>query len=299
MPNGVSCVDMEEILTYEEMEWIVRAAVRVGITRFKITGGEPLVRRGCDKFIARLIQIPGVEEVTMTTNGVLLEQELPKLWEAGLRSVNISLDTLQRIRYQELTGFDELERVKASMKAALEIGMKVKINVVLQKDYNEDEWKTLAELAKLYPVDVRFIELMPIGLGKECPVVYNEEILQKLQETYQGITRDEIIRGNGPAVYYQIPGFQGSIGFISAMHGKFCQHCNRIRLTAKGQLKGCLCYGDSIDIRQIIWGDGERKEREKKIDCAMRMAIRKKPGQHCFEQLDKITEVRHMSQIGG
>lgn len=299
MPDGVSCVDMEEILTYEEIEWIVQAAVQAGITRFKITGGEPLVRRECAKLIARLVQIPGVEEVTMTTNGVLLEQELPKLWEAGLRSVNISLDTLQKVRYQELTGFDGLEYVKASMEAAIKIGMKVKINVVLQKNYNEGEWKTLVELAKLYPVDVRFIELMPIGFGKECSVVYNEEILQRLQETYPNITQDKTIHGNGPAVYYRIPGFQGSIGLISAMHGKFCQYCNRIRLTAKGQLKACLCYRENIDIRQILRTDGTHEKREEAIERAIQMCIQNKPKQHCFEQLDKITEERHMSQIGG
>lgn len=299
MPDGVSCVDMEEILTYEEIEWIVQAAVQAGITRFKITGGEPLVRRECAKLIARLVQIPGVEEVTMTTNGVLLEQELPKLWEAGLRSVNISLDTLQKVRYQELTGFDGLEYVKASMEAAIKIGMKVKINVVLQKNYNEGEWKTLVELAKLYPVDVRFIELMPIGFGKECSVVYNEEILQRLQETYPNITQDKTIHGNGPAVYYRIPGFQGSIGLISAMHGKFCQYCNRIRLTAKGQLKACLCYRENIDIRQILRTDGTHEKREEAIERAIQACIQNKPKQHCFEQLDKITEGRHMSQIGG
>lgn len=299
MPEGISCVEMEEILTFEEIEQTVRAAIRAGITRFKITGGEPLVRRDCAELIAKLLQIPGTEEVTLTTNGVLLEQEIPKLWAAGLRAVNISLDTLRRTRYRELTGFDRLEQVKAGVEAAVDVGMKVKINVVLQKGYNDDEWKALAELAKTLPVDVRFIELMPIGSGKMLPVVYHEEILKKLQEAYEGVEQDLSHHGNGPAVYYRIPGFRGSVGFISAMHGKFCEHCNRIRLTAKGQLKACLCYGETLDIRQILRKEGTPEEMEEAVYQAIVAAVEKKPKQHCFEQLDEITEDRKMAQIGG
>ena len=165
MPDGAKWIPMSEILTYEEIERICREAVRIGITRFKITGGEPLVRKGCADLIRMIRQIPGTEEVTMTTNGVLLGETLEDLLAAGLDAVNISLDTLIPEKYQEITGADELERVRKSIFMAEKSEIRVKINTVLQKGVNDEEWKSLAELAKKNKLDVRFIELMPIGQG--------------------------------------------------------------------------------------------------------------------------------------
>lgn len=293
MPHGVKWLPMGDILTFEEIELICREAVKLGITRFKITGGEPLVRRGCPELIRRIKAIPGVHQVTMTTNGVMLEEFLDELLDAGLDAVNISLDTLDEQRFEEITGFRELNRVLESIEQAVQKGIRVKINAVLQQGVNDDEWRQLTELAETYPVDVRFIEMMPIGSGKESKRVPNDKLLQKISEVYQG-QPDEKQHGNGPAVYYQIPGFQGSIGFISAIHGKFCDKCNRIRLTAVGELKPCLCFGETISIREAARaGDGET------VRLHLKKAIERKPEMHHFERSTEVTEQKKMSQIGG
>lgn len=297
MPDGVELVPMGEILTYEEIERICRAAAQEGICKLKITGGEPLVRKGCVDFIEKLKAIPGIEQVTLTTNGILLGQYAAQLAEIGLDGVNISLDSLDEERYRQITGRDELKKVVQGVRSALSVGLKTKINVVLQKGVNETEWDTLVKLAKDAPVDVRFIEMMPIGYGRAFQPVYNEEILEMLKKKYPQTEADSQIHGNGPAQYYRIPGFQGSIGFISAIHGKFCKNCNRIRLTSQGELKPCLCYGESYDLRKALRGN--YADSPEKIREILRQAIRQKPKQHCFEQLKNITEEKRMVQIGG
>lgn len=307
MPHGISLVSMSDILTYEEIELICQAAAEAGIRKFKITGGEPLVRLGCADLIGNLKKIPGVSQVTMTTNGVLLGEYLPELLKNGLDAVNISLDTLKPEVFQTITGQDKLSNVLESIDQAIASGLRVKINSVLQKGVNENEWKELAELTRERPLDVRFIEMMPIGCGKGYEPIYNEELLGKIKVQYPEITEDKQIHGNGPAVYYRIPGAKGSIGFISAMHGKFCGKCNRIRLTAQGRLKPCLCFGKSIDVRKILRGEdytaqkgfqetGETKDRIKE---AMIQAVKMKPESHRFEEEKEITESGKMVQIGG
>lgn len=296
MPEGIELVSMEEILTYEEIERICRIAAETGIRKLKITGGEPLVRRGCAELIGRLKEIPKIEQVTLTTNGVLLKEQITDLKKAGLDAVNISLDSLNREAYRKITGRDELPLVLEGIEAALEHHIPAKINSVLLRTVNELEWEELAGLAKRYPLDVRFIEMMPIGYGKQFEAVSNEELEQKLKERYPRVKVDERIHGNGPAHYYQIPGFQGSVGFISAMHGKFCRSCNRIRLTAQGLLKPCLCYGETYDLRSAL-------RMEEKGEALLRKCIQNavtgKPEQHCFEEIQEITEDRKMVQIGG
>lgn len=297
MPDGVELVSMGEILTYEEIERICRAAALEGIRKLKITGGEPLVRKGCVDLVKRLKAIPGIEQVTLTTNGVILGEYAEELAGAGLDGVNISLDSLDAGRYEWITGRDELGNVLKGIKQALEQGLRTKINVVLQKGKNEAEWESLAELSKEKPLDVRFIEMMPIGYGRSFHPVYNEEILQMLQEKYPHLMPDERVHGNGPAQYYKVPGFCGSIGFISAIHGKFCADCNRIRLTSQGELKPCLCYGESYDLRGALRGGCE--ENLEGIREIIRKAVIQKPKQHCFEQIQNITEEKRMVQIGG
>lgn len=298
MPEGIEQVSMNDILTYEEIIRVCRAAARAGIRKLKITGGEPLVRLGCPELIGKLKKITGIEQVTMTTNGVLLAELLPELLDNGLDAVNISLDTMNRDIYQQITGRDELPQVMEGIKKAIESGIPVKANVVLQKGINEKEWKGLAELTKENTMDVRFIEMMPIGHGKEYQTIYNEDILAKLREREPELYEDISVHGNGPAVYYRIPGAKGSIGFISAMHGKFCGNCNRLRLTSMGKLKSCLCFGDSIDLRKILRESGGESVDEL-LYQAVCEAIRMKPEQHRFEALSDITEQKKMVQIGG
>ncbi len=306
MPEGIKLSPMEEILTFEEIAAVCEAAAALGITRFKITGGEPLVRLGCPQLVGMLKGISGVEQVTLTTNGVLLGDYLDELLRNGLDAVNVSLDTLDAERFRQITGFDELGRVRESILSAVGRGVRVKINSVLQDGINAHEWETLAGLAKENPLDVRFIEMMPIGYGKKEKTIEGNKILSLLKEKYPGIQKDHRVHGNGPAEYYRIPGFAGGIGFIRAVHGQFCENCNRIRLTAKGELKPCLCYEDCVDVRSILrrpevmTGEDRRKEAvSEDIRAAICRAVHSKPRKHCFDVREQITEGRQMVQIGG
>ena len=232
--------------------------------------------------------------MTMTTNGVLLEEYLDDLCHAGLDAVNISLDTLCPEVYESLTGRPYFFKVQKGLEAALSHGLKVKVNVVLQEGINDGEWKNLAEFAKDVPLDVRFIELMPIGYGKRGKGIAGDEILKKLTQDFGPLKEDVEIHGNGPARYVRIPGYKGSIGFISAMHGKFCDSCNRLRLTSTGEIKPCLCYGESFPIRELLRSGDLEGVRE-----ILKEAILKKPAEHCFTELEKITETKRMTEIGG
>ncbi len=302
MPEDFSPAPADTVLTSEEIEEICRAAAVLGISRLKVTGGEPLARKDCTHLIGRLKQIPGIEQVTLTTNGCLLRLFLPDLMESGLDAVNVSLDTLDRQRYQSITGSDCLQEVLEGIQAAREAGLKVKINSVLMPGINEDEWKTLVEYAAGLSLDIRFIEMMPIGFGTRYQAVDNRLLLQKLKEKYPDLQPDQNIHGNGPAVYYRIPGSRSCVGLISAMHDKFCSSCSRIRLTALGICKPCLCYEEGIDLKAVLRepdsADGS-SERQEKIRQALLSAAEKKPAQHCFETADEITENRKMVQIGG
>lgn len=299
MPEGIRLVPMEEILTFEEIKQVCETAAELGIRRFKITGGEPLVRLGCAGLIGMIKEIPGVEQVTLTTNGILLGEYLEELMENGLDGVNVSLDTLDEKTYKQITGFDALGKVLESIGRAADKGLRVKINSVLQKGINDKEWAALAELAKERPVDVRFIEMMPIGYGKKSEGIAGNEVYLRLQERYPGIKEDDSVHGNGPAVYYRIPGFSGSIGFISAVHGRFCSTCNRIRLTAKGELKPCLCYETSVDVKAALRNSVCHADMAEEVKAAVRKAIDMKPQGHCFDAEEKITERKQMVQIGG
>ena len=294
MPRGIAWVPVEEVLSYEEIGEVCREAVEIGIRKFKVTGGEPLVRKDCARFIGKLKKMAGVEQVTLTTNGVYLKENLRELTKAGVDGVNISLDTLDEEKYRAITGFPVLGKVRASIEAAIEAGLKVKVNTLLQAGVNEGEWEDLIEIAREHKVDVRFIEMMPIGQGKECKGISNGEVLGWVQEKYGMVEREEEAHGNGPAVYYKIPGFQGSVGFISALHGKFCGECNKIRMTATGQLKPCLCYGGTLSLKEAV-----REGKTDRVRELLREAVLAKPQMHCFEERQKITEGRQMAQIGG
>ena len=298
MPTGIEKIAMTGILTYEQLHEICEAGVECGITRFKVTGGEPLVRLGVTDFIRNINDIPGVEKVTLTTNGVLLAPMAEDLAKAGVDCINVSLDTLRHDRYKEITGFDKLDETLAGMKAALDAGVRVKTNTVLQRGENEDEWEDLVMLAKDMPVDVRFIEMMPIGFGREFDPVYNDDMLERIRDRWPGVEEDLTYHGNGPAVYVSIPGFKGSVGFISAMHGKFCDTCNRLRLSSTGKLKPCLCFGDTVDLMDVLKEEDPAKRKEGLI-LAIKKAIEIKPGEHRFENPSDITEDREMIDIGG
>lgn len=309
MPETAGFLPREELLSWEELTEIVSCAAGLGIRHLKVTGGEPLVRQGCPELIGRLKAIPGIETVTLTTNGLLLEEQLPALADAGVDGINISLDTLRPGRYRELTGCgmaaeesgtDGPKRVLRAMRAAIGVGIPVKLNAVSLKPKKswEEIWE-LTELARRYPVDVRFIEWMPIGRGAEMEALDHRELLRRMEERYRGMENDGARHGWGPAVYRKIPGFLGSVGFISAIHGKFCAGCNRMRLTARGYLKPCLCYAQGEDLRRILRSGGTPGERRVRLEEAFQSAVRQKMREHCFEEPQEITEKGGMNGIGG
>ena len=292
MPKNVELTSMEELLTYEEIVSVCRQAVSLGIKRFKITGGEPLVRRNVDGLIAMIKEIPGVEQVTLTTNGILLKDYAKKLKNAGLDGVNVSLDTMDAEKFQEITGFQALDKVLKGIDAALQAGLSLKLNCVLTKD-NAD-YESLIAYAEKKGIKIRFIEMMPIGYGKRQEGISNQWLLEQLEREYgtPEIFSGEL--GNGPAVYYRYEQKNVLIGFISAIHGKFCNSCNRIRMTALGELKPCLCFENTISVKEPL-RTGNLDEVRRRLE----KAIYQKPYAHCFEELGKITEEKKMNQIGG
>lgn len=292
MPEDIELLDRSEILSFEEIMAICRKASEAGIKKIKVTGGEPLVRRNCTDLIKAIKEMEGIEKVTLTTNGVHLKEHLDDL--EILDGINISLNSLKKDRYLEITGRDELETVLDSIEAVKKTDIPLKINCVIMKGINDDEILSLAELARKDNIQVRFIELMPIGYGREYVPFYSEEVLKVLEETLGECREDEEVHGNGPARYVKFEGFKGSIGLISAVHGKFCENCNRLRLTSTGKLKTCLCYEDSVDLREAV-----RTGSEEDISERLKDAVMGKPEQHCFEEMDKITEKKQMVSIGG
>ena len=280
MPEGIHLTSMSELLTFEEIVQVVRTAAELGIRHVKLTGGEPLLRRSLPTLVQMLKNIEGIEQVTLTTNGILLKEHLPALLKAGLDAVNISLDSTDRDAFRKITGFDQLDMVLAAIDAACASGIRTKINAV-SLDLGEEAMWNLIDLAKDRPIDVRFIEMMPIGHGKDFPVYSHTKMLELFRERYPDLTADKAVHGFGPAVYYHIPGYQGSIGLISAIHGKFCDKCNRIRLTSTGFLKGCLCYNTGADLREILRANEAENEKRRHLTETMEAAIYAKPRAHC------------------
>lgn len=296
MPEGVQDVGMKNILTFEEIWEIVRTGVSLGITHIRITGGEPLVRKGCVDLIRGIREIPGVETITMTTNGVLLGNYGKQLKEAGVDGVNISLDTLDPEEFYKITGKRELQEVLAGIRAAKTAGLPVKLNAVNRKELDPIP---LVRYAQEENLPLRFIEMMPVGYGKKYVGRSNEE----LRETLEAVcgkaecmtNREELFRmGSGPAVYYQFSDLKVPVGFISAIHGKFCDTCNRVRLTAEGYLKLCLCYDEGEDLRRVL-----REGEKENLRTIMEQTIFRKPAAHCFEHPAEMTETHEMVKIGG
>lgn len=296
MPEGVQDVGMKNILTFEEIWEIVRTGVSLGITHIRITGGEPLMRKGCVDLIRGIREIPGVETITMTTNGVLLGNYAKQLKEAGVDGVNISLDTLDPEEFYKITGKRELQEVLAGIRAAKTAGLPVKLNAVNRKEMDPIP---LVRYAQEENLPIRFIEMMPVGYGKKYVGRSNEELRETLEAVCGNAecmtNREELSRmGSGPAVYYQFSDLKVPVGFISAIHGKFCDTCNRVRLTAEGYLKLCLCYDEGEDLRRVL-----REGEKENLRTIMEQTIFRKPAAHCFEHPAEMTETHEMVKIGG
>ena len=295
MPDGVEKLEREAVLTYEEFLRLAALFAQCGIDTVRVTGGEPLVRKNVAQLVAGLKAIPGIRKVTMTTNGILLAQQLPALLAAGLDSVNISLDTLRPEAFRQITARDDFAAVQAGLQAALESGIPVKLNCVPQAGVNEGELEDLAALAENRPLQVRFIEMMPIGYGAAMPCISGPELRQRFAHRWpelQPLT--EAAFGDGPAVYYTVPGWQGSIGFIAAVHGKFCASCNRVRLTSQGFLRPCLASEAGCDLRALLRSGAD----DTQLLAAIRETIWAKPREHHFED-SSMPATRGMYRIGG
>jgi len=301
MPEqGVESLSHGEILRFEEILRLARILGRLGIRRYKVTGGEPLVRKGCPELVGQLKALPMTEQVTITTNGILLKEQVPRLKAAGLDAVNISLDTLDADKYDQITRGGDLARVLEGIEAALAAAIpKVKINCVPQHGFNEDELLDLALLAKDRPLSVRFIEMMPIGEGGGFAPVSGDQLFERLTKAFgplEQVCANDL--GNGPAVYYRPAGFSGLLGLINAVSHAFCGRCNRLRLTADGFLKLCLYYQDGLDLKTLLRSGAADRE----ISAAIRRAVAEKPQGHHFGKQQPLAgqiEAGRMSDFGG
>ena len=298
MPDGVEKLEREAVLTYEEFLRLAALFARCGIDTVRVTGGEPLVRKNVAQLVAGLKETPGIRRVTLTTNAVLLAEQLPALLDAGLDSVNISLDTLRPEVFRQITARDDFAAVQAGLQAALESGLPVKLNCVPQAGVNEGELETLAALAKDNALQVRFIEMMPIGYGAAMPCISGPELRARFARRWPELAplsaAQEHALGDGPAVYYTVPGWQGSIGFIAAVHGKFCASCNRVRLTSQGFLRPCLASETGCDLRALLRSGAD----DAQLLAAIQETIWAKPREHHFND-SSMPATRGMYRIGG
>ena len=290
MPEeGIRLTGRENILQEPEI---------IRVCRVMAERGEPLVRPRMPGLIHQIKAIPGIEKVTLTTNGILLKKQMKELAEAGLDSLNISLDTLDRDGFQKITRRDFLDDTLAGIKEAMKYpNVQLKINCV-PLGIEEQNLCEIAEFACKYPVHVRFIEMMPIGYGSSFTGMSQEKIVSLLEERFGRLVPYEgEPLGNGPCKYYTVEGFQGKIGFISAISHKFCSECNRIRLTSQGYLKTCLQYTAGRDLREVLRNGGTDEELKEII----KEALSEKPDGHHFREKAKEddTESLCMAQIGG
>ncbi|GBE00515.1 cyclic pyranopterin monophosphate synthase [bacterium BMS3Abin07] len=294
-PGGVRQIVHKEILRYEEIARIVGGSAELGVRKIRITGGEPLARKNIQALIRDIRSIDGIEDLSLTTNGILLEKYAAELKDCGLDRVNVSLDTLKAERYTEITRGGDFGTVMRGIEEALRCGLgPVKINVVPIRGLNDDEVLDFARLTVDTPYHVRFIEFMPVG----DRAYYNEKMhiptdeIKSVVESL-GELKPVKLRRNGPAKYYKLPGGEGVIGFISAMTHHFCRDCNRLRLTSDGKLRPCLFSETEIDLKAPM----RRGAPDEEIRRLLRLAIEAKPEGHYI--LGKAGKGRSMSAIGG
>jgi cyclic pyranopterin phosphate synthase len=299
MPEaGLPWIPKPEILSFEEIEAIVRAAASVGVNSIRLTGGEPLVRRNLPHLVARLAAIDGIEDIALSTNGLLLAEQVRDLAAAGLRRANISLDTLRADRFERIARRPGLERVLAGIEAAVAAGLSpIKINCVVMRGQNDDELADFAALTRDRAVFVRFIEVMPVvenAAGQRDVYVSSDEILERVS-AIGTLLPDDGPGGNGPARYFAFPGAPGAVGVISPLSHDYCERCNRVRLTADGRLRLCL-FGDyEIDLRTPLRAGAGRDE----LAGLLRGGMLIKPERHHLRLGEASSQMRAFSEIGG
>jgi cyclic pyranopterin phosphate synthase len=307
-PQGIQLKKHSEILTYEEIVAVVRAAAGLGIRKIRLTGGEPLVRPKVERLVEMVAAVPGIEDVSMTTNAVLLDRHAEALARAGLRRINVSLDTLRPDRFERITRFGHIADVWRGLAAAERAGLApVKLNTVVVRGMNDDELADFGALTFDHAWHVRFIELMPVAndgdWGEHLPppgdrLVTAEEMQARLAVRFGAECFSEAstpsVTGNGPARIFRLPGAQGTVGFITPVSQHFCPTCNRLRLTSDGKLRPCLLADGEVDVIGTLRA-GESMEQ---VQTLLQRAVGNKPERHRLDE-DIAPQERVMAQIGG
>lgn len=286
MPNGSQEVS-KDYLTKKEILDIVRAGVKIGISKVRITGGEPLVRGDLEEIVKGISDIKEIKEVCITTNGSLLFERIDGLYRAGLTRVNVSLDTLDSENFKRITNGGNFERVWSGIEKTISLGISLRVNTVLVRGVNDNEINKLVDLTVRYPLDLRFIELMPIGEGKKYNGLNEEEIIKNIKKIFS-IERDSV--REGVSTYYKVFNSKGRVGFINPISNCFCEECNKIRVTAKGILKQCLNKKSDLSLRGL---DGSE------LDDLLKSETYNKPEKHLFFQENLEEDTVNMNKIGG
>jgi cyclic pyranopterin phosphate synthase len=298
MPEaGLPWLQRSQILSYEEIHSIVRAAASVGVRSIRITGGEPLVRKDLDRLVRYIGATPGIDDIALSTNGVLLEEQIDGLIAGGLRRVNISLDTLDPQRFEAISRRPGLDRVLAGIDAAISRGLLVKINCVVMRGQNDDELEAFAAFARDRAVYVRFIEVMPVHENLDLQrdsYVSADEILARL-ERLGDLRPVDGPQGNGPARYFAYADSRGAVGVISPLSHDYCDRCNRVRLTADGRLRLCLFGDQHVDLRTPL----RTGATDEDIASLLRLSMAIKPERHHLRLGEASSRMRALSEIGG
>ncbi|ENK1242413.1 GTP 3',8-cyclase MoaA [Clostridium botulinum] len=290
-PEGVLKKDHDDIMRYEEIFNVVKTASLLGMDKIRFTGGEPLILKNIDNLIYNTSQLSSIKDIAMTTNAIFLEDRIDDLKKAGLKRVNISLDSLKKDKFKSITRGGDINKIFKGIEKSLLLGMTpIKINTVIMKGINDDEIDDFMNLTKEYPISVRFIELMPIGEGRKLykdSYISSEEIISKHRD-FIPVKRDK----SSTAILYKFKGAKENIGFISPMSCKFCSGCNRVRLTSEGTLKPCLHSEKEVNLKDYV-------ENEQALLSKMNEAIYNKPLEHHMIEEKESKSKKMMYQIGG
>jgi len=298
MPEEVVFLDRGELLTFEEITRFVEIAAPLGIDKIRLTGGEPLMRRDLPRLVSMLVAVPGIRDIGLTTNGILLADQAQAFFDAGLRRINISLDTLNPDRFRQLTRRDGLDRVIAGILAAKKAGFEpIKINAVSIRGITEQEVIPLARFARQYGLEMRFIEYMPIGADhwERGKVYFAHEIMEQLEREVAPLVPVEDYDPRAPAMEFRYTDGGGNIGIIASVSRPFCLSCNRLRLTAEGKLRNCLFALDEVDIKPLLRGQAQPEEI---VETIRRNVLAKWEG-HEINTARFIKPLRTMHAIGG
>lgn len=298
MPEEVVFMDRGELLTFEEITRFVRVAAPLGIDKIRLTGGEPLMRRGLEQLVRMLAAVPGIKDVGLTTNGLLLAAHAKPLYEAGLRRINVSLDTLDEGRFRELTRRGGLDQVLRGIDAALEAGFRpVKVNAVILRGVNEMDVVPLARWARQCGIELRYIEYMPIGAEawERDKVYFAHEMLEAIEREVAPLAPAKDYDPRAPAMDFEYADGRGRVGFIASVSRPFCPSCNRLRLTADGKLRNCLFALEETDVKSLLRGGAD----DAALQEAMRSNVARKWEGHEINTARFVKPQRTMHAIGG